>query len=446
MSKKTLFSFMLLLSVTLAACNVAPPAPSANGPDGTDLIEIVSQTQTAMAPSDTSGRPAAGPVSTPVFGDEDAVPLEDVRACVEAAQAAPIPAGLAFDALPQAVEIYLNAGGSPFDLEDQLQAMGLAMPPVGVANGDFDADDRRDVAVALMNPQAAAVNPSGILIVFLCRQDRLVPVETRSAPEGFSGPHMLHLRDLDADRGVDLVVRYDSCGAHTCFSEPEILSWNGSGLENRLVWELQGGVPGMQSEVVDLQGNGIYDLVLTAAGVGSVGAGPQREETWIYTLDPEVDAWTLSDQMSAAAQFRIHAVHDADELLLEGQFQPALDLFSLVIDDPDLQAWGDPAFERPFLSGYARFKRVVVLILQGDLQSAQAEYERLATDYPEPSPGHAWTQLGAAFWQAFSAGGDLAQGCVAARHYAEQHPAEILEPLYFGYANPQYTPVEICPW
>jgi hypothetical protein len=49
-----------------------------------------------------------------------------------------------------------------------------------------------------------------------------------------------------------------------------------------------------------------------------------------------------------------------------------------------------------------------------------------------------------AFWQAYTATGDLEVGCLAARDYAEAHAGEVITPLYFGYANPVYTSADIC--
>jgi hypothetical protein len=49
-----------------------------------------------------------------------------------------------------------------------------------------------------------------------------------------------------------------------------------------------------------------------------------------------------------------------------------------------------------------------------------------------------------AFWEAYGATGDVAQGCLAARAFAEAHADEVVAPLHFGYANPVYTSADIC--
>ncbi len=41
--------------------------------------------------------------------------------------------------------------------------------------------------------------------------------------------------------------------------------------------------------------------------------------------------------------------------------------------------------------------------------------------------------------------GDVEQGCMAARAFAEAHADEVVTPLYFGYANRTLSPADLCP-
>jgi hypothetical protein len=50
-----------------------------------------------------------------------------------------------------------------------------------------------------------------------------------------------------------------------------------------------------------------------------------------------------------------------------------------------------------------------------------------------------------AFWEAYGATGDVEQGCLAARAFAEAHADEVVTPLHFGYANRTLAPADLCP-
>jgi len=86
------------------------------------------------------------------------------------------------------------------------------------------------------------------------------------------------------------------------------------------------------------------------------------------------------------------------------------------------------------------------LLNQADL--AQTTFDRLFADYPPGAVGYPYAELARKFQEAYPAGG-IPNGCAAARQFAADHPQEILVPLgsaVFGYANPDYSPLDICPW
>ena len=53
--------------------------------------------------------------------------------------------------------------------------------------------------------------------------------------------------------------------------------------------------------------------------------------------------------------------------------------------------------------------------------------------------------MGAGFWRTYQSGSDIATACRDAASYASANSQTILEPLYFGYANPTYQASDICP-
>ena len=136
---------------------------------------------------------------------------------------------------------------------------------------------------------------------------------------------------------------------------------------------------------------------------------------------------------------------DAETASRRGEWTTALDLYHRVVLDDALLDWVDPVAERAHLTGYSMFRVVVTYVQMGDQGDAQVAYGILQNQYFAGSVGRAYADLAQAFWETFSANGDLARSCLAARAFAAAHTTEVLDPLYFGYANPAYTPEDVCP-
>ncbi len=145
-------------------------------------------------------------------------------------------------------------------------------------------------------------------------------------------------------------------------------------------------------------------------------------------------------------------LHDADDAAEAGNHDGALALYRAVISDDGLDDWLSADEGRANLAAYARFRRAVSILLLGDVASAQVELEALMNAHPAGAVGSAYASLGESFWLEYqlarSQGNQdpLAAGCAAAQAYAITHRAEVLDPLYYGYANRSYGPADICPF
>jgi hypothetical protein len=91
------------------------------------------------------------------------------------------------------------------------------------------------------------------------------------------------------------------------------------------------------------------------------------------------------------------------------------------------------------------FRQLLAYILRKDLGDAQVVYGILQNSYPEVEAGSGYARLARAFWEAYEPAQDGAAGCLAAEAFAGAHPAEVLAPLDYGYANRIYTPDDLCP-
>lgn len=417
-------SSIVLGALLLAACNL--PGENLPAPTGTP----------AAAPSPTAPPPPPLP-PTPTAATPGCVPPQG--------DPGPLAPGPLAD-YPAKALAFLDRGGTREQLDAQLYAAGVENQPIGVVEADFTADGKHDVVISLFDPASSMYPPAGLLGVYVCTGGRFTLAYSLAAGQFEGGPKIWVAQDLNADGAADLLVSTTTCGAHTCFDTMQILVWNGATFENRLAGPTDE-LPYPAAQVTDADGDGIFTLEVTGSGFGSVGAGPQRAITWIWGYDAASGRWVKTGEVAGPSNFRLHVLHDADAALSRGELDVALVLYSRVTSDPTLEDWLDPAAEQATLGAYARYKTMVVYLLKGQLDLAQAVLTDLLAAFPGETSQHAYAVLAGQVHGAFLAGGADA-ACAAATAYAADHGAQVLEPLgsiYFGYANPDYTPEEMCP-
>jgi hypothetical protein len=358
------------------------------------------------------------------------------------------PAGPSFQAPAAYVQemlAFLNGGGSPHDLQTDIQSAGLS-PQVGMplAQQDFNGDGMDDIAVTLLAPDEASIVAPGDLFVFVCIGQAYALAHTSPPVPDVGAPEIIDARDLNADGAADLLLAREACGAHTCFSRIEVLIWR----QNALVDVLQGSsddLPYPSIRVVGPASDGRFNIAVTGTGIGSAGAGPYRGVTRTWAWNAAGDALVPGPDLALPSTYRIHVLNDADQADLDGSYATALQLYDQVIHDDSLQDWVDPVSERANLSAYAMFREVVTKLQLGDMSAAQSAYQALRTAYPPASLGGAYGLLGQAFWTVYQSNNNVGLACAQAQAFAQANVTTILQPLYFGYANPEYTAPDICP-
>ena len=351
----------------------------------------------------------------------------------------------------QAALDYLNAGGSADALTGMLQAAGRAphsrQPALAL---DINGDGSLDLSVAFVDPYAPQASarvllrpmlqpPSrGMVAIFLCLGSRYVLGDPLLEAPG-ANPILHAAGDLTGEGITDLVVGWETCGAHTCYQELEAVMAAGSSLSRtRLDSTLDLPYPAVQ-----LLPDG--RLAVTGTGIASAGAGPFRQITRVWSWEAEQQGFVIVSETLEAPRFRIHLLLDAEAAGRRGDWDTALELYHRVILDDTLLDWADAAVERANLTGYSMYRVVVMYVSKGDLGDAQVAYGILQNQYPAGSTGRAYAELGSAFWGVFGETQDLRRSCLAAQAFAEAHRTAVLAPLYFGYANPAFTTGDVCP-
>ncbi len=337
-----------------------------------------------------------------------------------------------------ALRSYLNGGGDPTSLEQANADLEMARP-------DLDGDGWVDLVFILQDPSSEqSVHGTGTLLAFHCQEDQFELAFAAAARPDLGAPQLHSSSDLNGDGRDDLLFSRGACGAHTCTAQVQLLMWIDGDLENRF----EGPTDDLPSPRVSVRTpqEGPADIAITAQGINSVGAGPFRPITQIWTWDAQARRYRQTREQIHQTDFRIHLLQDADRAALHGDHALAIGLYQQVIEDDALRGWLEPAEERRILRAYARYRQVVSALLEDDPETASGYLRALRKSVAEEAAASAYLDLAETFWNAYQLMGDIAFACQEARAYAAAHRSDILDPLYFGYTNPSYAPKDVCPF
>ncbi len=125
-----------------------------------------------------------------------------------------------------------------------------------------------------------------------------------------------------------------------------------------------------------------------------------------------------------------------------------------MINEPECGRWNatpvpaDPA-ERLRLEAYARYRILLLHTLHRWTDSARVVYDGLQQRFPKGREGHPYAELATVFWNEYAATNNISRACYRAIEYAGNQGDAVLKPLgsdFYGDANPDYAPEDICPF
>jgi hypothetical protein len=253
---------------------------------------------------------------------------------------------------------------------------------------------------------------------------------------------LVQIVDTNLDNLPDVIYVLRTCGAHTCFERLKILGWNGAQLVS-----LMGGALELPYPTYTVEPGQIEAI---SGGIGSVGAEPQRGYAEIWTWNGDV--FTITETIYEPPVYRYHALLDGDRALHAGDYVAATKAYQRVIQDDALESFigvmseTDGADERAFLTAFARWRLLLTHVRLGELGRAQAEIDRLQSDYPPGAVGREVAEMAQLFWEAYSQGEDIGHSCSEIVAAAERF-ASVLEFFNnnYGYANPWWEFEDLCP-
>jgi hypothetical protein len=338
---------------------------------------------------------------------------------------------------------YLNQGGLVEPLADELASRrGLGDSSADIIRRDLTSDGFEDVlAVLYENGQQGTM--TGSLLVFRCDKNSYKLAYSSSPGQNIGPPVLIALQDLNADGVTEIFFSRETCGAHTCFKQVEILRWNRSGFMNLLEGRSDD-LPSPSIELIGPLNDGRYQIEITPQGISSVGAGPYRKFTRIWGWSLDQSRFVVLSEQLAPPNYRIHMLHDADDAASAGNLEAALIMYQRVREDGSLDDWIKGEAGHAELAAFATYRQVNILVLLGRIEEAQEALEFLQEAVPEGSPGYGMRQLTESYWQTYSETQDPEASCASAQRFAQQQSVQVLEPLQYGYANRIYTSTEIC--
>lgn len=343
------------------------------------------------------------------------------------------------DGYVEALRSYLAQGGEPAALQAGLRAWDVLPPEPdsGPLWGDLTGDGVTETVAAFINAQAEIFPPPGALAIFACR-DGTVETLASYAPGIASFTWPLGIADLTEDGVSDLAFADVNCGAHTCWFTVRVWAWTDGQFQEQVEGDFSLPYAGFKIEDGQIHGY--------SAGMGSVGAGPQRPYTETWRWNGEVI--TFATEEVGPPRFRYHAFQDGDQALYVEDYDAAFDAYLRVINDDDLDPWAglyDTYEEQRWLTALAQWRLLTMGMHLGNFPDAEMRYERLQMDYPPDTPGYPVAVLAERFWSQYQETGNVAYGCIEAVN-APEVEAVLSFLNSFGYANPTYAAEDLCPF
>ncbi len=417
----------MAILILLGAC--APvPEPEPKQP-ATPAMQTTIVSQQSESPTETAIQ------STPTAAPESGCPVPP--------GSPPMPELNASFSWASELQEYLNQGGLVEPLAQALASTPTAdESAANTVRRDLTGDGLEDLAFTLYQSSPDGQS-SGSLLIFRCDKNRY-RLAYSSAPGQNNGPPILvSVQDLNADGIAEILYTRETCGAHTCFKQVEVLRWNRSGFKN-LFEGRSDDLPSPTIYLAGPQSDGTYRIEISAQGISSVGAGPYRQLTRVWEWSDDRSKFVFAGEQLAAPTYRIHLLHDADDAASAGNLEEALIMYQRVRENASLDDWikGEAGFAE--LAAFATYRQMTIYVALDRTNAAQQAVQFLQEAVPQDDPAYGMRLLAEAYWQTYLETEDAQAACSNARRFAEQHPSQVLEPLQYGYANRTYTSADIC--
>ncbi len=338
---------------------------------------------------------------------------------------------------PTIVEYLNDSKGDEDGLRATLESWGALRQVTDLLRVDVDDDGTGELLLVIVDPSPDyGINARGDLLILDREGGRFSVAYSAAGDTPLLDPVLMEVDDLNGNGHTELAYSSTSCGAHTCFTTVYVVA-SGTGTYE----ELTGG--GAEMAYVDpgfrdWDGDGIRELLLYGGTIGSVGAGPQRARTEVYGWDGV--AYVLVESVYDPSNFLYFRILDANSAFLAGEYDSAIVLYREAIDDPGLDVWMQES-EREELVAFSRYRLSLTYLALGQVDQARAARDELLAEQPD----NIYAQIVAVLWDTYLREGSLRTACEEVTAFAGSHPQATEVLADYGYANPTFTPEEVCP-
>lgn len=345
---------------------------------------------------------------------------------------------------PDSVQAYLNMGGDP-----------TRLAPLRSARGDLDGDKRPVLIVNLPDENGSWWQ------VLDCHGGVYYPVFETSYPENYQ---LEQVTDLTGDGRAEILVSLPVISRE----QPALVYnlWNLRGDKITVLNQSDSIIPkgqfisrdagewslamfNPQVEIQDENNDGIQELRIRSglsSGQATCKTVFEREFTdrWVW----DGSAYQISERTYTKPAYRFQAAMDADIAFAFHRYDQALEGYQDVafskdlhprnwlpdslahcasLEIEDLPGDFDPAVEFAQLEGYARWRILLIHIIQKHPDAAETIYNSLQSQFPAGKAGHSYTAIASAFWAAYQSKPEIAAACAQAIEAAKK------ESLYPGH-------------
>ncbi len=399
-----------------------------------------------VAPAATATALAATVSAATAIAEAPFVPPQfSTGECPPRGNPPPPPPPTSFSQYPEAISLYLSAGGATTVLEAALRAWGAIREGAVVqSDTDLTGNGIPEIIITAYDPSRyqAGVPSAGQLLVFGCvqRAYRLL-YSTVYGPETLL-PVLHRVGDMNGDTRAELVYSQQLCTPAGCLTRAQLLSWSEMLGQFRPLNLLPIDATNGRIGIGDPDGDGILELFVTYNPPLDFNAAPPRRSIAYWDWDGTHYIQVLIELEPAV--YRIHALHDADQLFAAENWRDAIRLYDRVRDDPSLLGWS-PLNEAVMLRAFATLRKAYAQLAADQRRSANATFELLIAENPPATPAEGYALIGRIFLETLNRTRDRARACAAARSIAQARPETLSALNSYGSAR-LYTLEDLCPF
>jgi hypothetical protein len=416
-----------------------PDDPSKPTPTGFGQVIGPAATATAAYATMSAATATAGATLVgPIFQPSD---------CPEVAGPPPPPKPATFTQYPEAIGLYLSAGGPPAILEATLRSWG-ALADIAVVQSDTDltGDGIKEIIFDLYDPALykPGVPSPGQLLVYGCSQKgyRLL-FSTAYSPSTLL-PVLRRVGDMNNDTRAELAYSQTTCSGTQCSTIMNIMSWNATIGAFKPLNDIPMNATNAKVVIADLDKDGVLEVSINFDPPGDQVSGPPRKYTDIWDWDGQ--NYVLALTQLEAPVYRVHALHDADYRFGQANWREAIRLYDRVRDDANLLPWNVPD-EMTTLRAYATYKKMLAYVGNKQTRPADDTLATLQAENPAGTAGEGYAVIGQAFMDNYKQSrGDRKKACAAALTVAGTRPETLAALNSYGTSNRTYALPDLCPF